>query len=309
MAIVFAAPNVTVAVPRAWVGLQMTWTGWDGSVWNLTKASEGVVMMAGVRGLTMPPVTHYKTSYASVSGARWRGHNVDSREVFWPIQVYCDTDSQEWIRRDRAFWRTMRPGKVGTWTVIQPSGEKRYLDLRFTEDSDQAYNHDPALRGWSNYGIMMVADDPFWRTDSIRREWATGMSTPFFDSEGGTTGLTISPSTTLATAAMLNPGDVDAYPVWEVYGPVTNAQVGVGDKLIVIPFAVADGEVLVIDTDPTQQSAMLHSSGTVTDKTAQLGTAIFAPMPADSISNVSLVLGGGAGKIRLTMTPLYLRAW
>lgn len=312
MALVFATPYFPTAPPRPWVGLQMTWTGWDGSVWNLTSAAEGAVMLPGVRGLNMPPVIHYSTAYASVPGARWRGHTVDAREVFWPIQIYHDLNSQGWIDRDRAFWKTLRPEKTGTWTVKQPSGVERHMDLRFSNDSDATINQDPVLAGWASYGITLVAEQPFWRATPIIREWTAGGALPFYpDGSGG--GFTISPSTTLDTAAMPNPGDVDAYPVWEVHGPTTTAQVGIAGRNISIPFPVDDNQVLVIDTDPTQQSATLWdvAGGVRTnpvDMTAQLGGANFVPVPADSVTTTSLSLDG-AGKVSLILTPLYLRAW
>jgi hypothetical protein len=312
MALVFATPYSPIAPPRTWIGLQMTWTGWDGSLWNLTSAAEGAVMMPGVRGMTMPPVVHYSTAYASVAGAAWRGHTVDAREVFWPIQLFHDLGSQGWIDRDRAFWRTMRPEKTGTWTVTHPSGAKRHLDCRFSNDGDATYNHDPVLSGWSNYGITLTAEHPFWRAAPIKREWSAGGALPFYPESTGDTYI-ISPSTTLDSSAMPNPGDVDAFPVWEVHGPTTTAQVGVAGRNITIPFGIDAGQVLVIDTAPTVQAATLYDvvSGVRTnpvDKTPDLGIANFVPVPADSVTTTSLLLSG-AGKVSLILTPLYLRAW
>lgn len=313
MALVFATPYFPSAPPRNWVGLQMTWTGWDGSVWNLTSAAEGAVMLPGLRGLTMPPIVHYSTAYASVPGAAWRGHTVDAREVFWPIQLYQDTGSQGWVDRDRAFWKTMRPEKTGTWTVKLPSGAERHLDCRFSNDGDGTINHDPVLAGWSNYGITLVAEKPFWRAAPLRREWSAGGGVTDFLPAAPGENFIIGASTTLASSAMPNPGDVDAYPVWEVYGPATSAQVGVEGRNITIPFGVDEGQVLVIDTAPSQQSAILYDvvSGVRTnpvDMTPELGIANFVPVPADSVTTTSLLLTG-AGKVALILTPLYLRAW
>lgn len=313
MAIVFAAPFIPVAPSRTWIGLQMTWTGWDGSVWDLTSAASGAVMMPGLRGLTMPPVQHYTTSYPSVPGARWRGHTVNAREVFWPIQLYSDQSSQDWVEHERAFWKTMRPDKTGTWTVTGPSGDQRYLDCRFSDDGEATFSHDPVLAGWSNYGITLTADQPFWRADPVRRQWSAGASVPFYPAGSGS-GFVISPSTTLDASVIENPGDVDAYPVWEVSGPATTAQVGVAGRNITIPFAIAAGKVLVIDTAPSAQSATLYDVGTggvrvnPVDKTAQLSGVDFAPVPADGSTSVTLTLAG-TGNVVLSLTPLYLRAW
>lgn len=312
MALVFATPYFPSAPPRPWVGLQMTWTGWDGSVWNLTSAAEGAVMLPGLRGLSMPPIVHYSSVYASVPGARWRGHTVDAREVFWPIQLYHDAGSQGWVDRDRAFWKTLRPEKTGTWTVKLPSGAERHLDCRFSNDGDHTISHDPVLQGWSNYGITLTAEEPFWRGAPLTREWNSGGSLPFLPAATGEN-YTISPSATLDSSAMPNPGDVDAYPVWEVHGPTTSAQVGVAGRNITIPFAVEAGQVLVIDTAPTQQSAILYTLSGASrinpvDKTSQLGIANFVPVPADSVTTTTLSLSG-AGKVSLILTPLFLRAW
>jgi hypothetical protein len=315
MALVFAVPFVPTAPPRPWIGLGMTWTGWDGSLWNLTKASEGVVMLPGLRGLTMPPVVHYTTAYPTVSGARWRGHAIDPREVFWPIQIFCDTTSQAWVDRDRAFWKTMRPDKTGMWTVTQPSGQKRYLMCRFDNDGESAFQHDPVLHGWSNYGITMKAKSPFWLGDTIVRSWADGAPVPFFPTAGE--GFRISPGSDWSTATMTNPGDVPAWPVWELTGPLTTASVGLDGYLISVPFDILAGQVLIINSDPTAQTATLYDytgSGTSrvlsnpVDKTMNLGSIDFCPVPAQDSVPITLTVVG-SGKVTLRLTPLYLRAW
>jgi hypothetical protein len=203
----------------------------------------------------------------------------------------------------------MRPEKTGVWTVKHPSGAERHLDLRFSNDGDGTFNQDPVLSGWNNYGITLTAGQPFWRAAPIKREWTAGGALPFYPAGTGD-GYTISPSTTLDSSAMPNPGDVDAYPVWEVHGPTTTAQVGVAGRNITIPFAVDAGKVLVIDTSPQQQSATLYDAGYTNpvDRTADLGIANFVPVPADSVTTTTLSLSG-AGKVSLILTPLYLRAW
>lgn len=303
-AIVFAAPYVPPAPVVLWRGLDMTWTGWDGSVWSLTSAADGAVMLSGVRGLTMPPIVHYKSSYPSVAGARWRGLSVDEREAFWPIQIYHDASSEDWITRDRAFWRTMNPEKTGLWTVSQPSGERRTLRLRFKNDGQATFNTDPSLAGWSNYGITLNAEQPFWAGAQVNKTFDVGASVPFLGSVPGAAPFTISPSNTISTAVMDNPGDVDAYPVWEVSGPCTSAVVGVNGRNIVIPFFIAAGQSLIIDTKPTSQMAMLGG----VDKTAALGDVDFAPLPAGVASDLSLSMTG-TGTITVHLEPLYYRAW
>ena len=296
--IVFGEPFEPPAPPVSWTGLDMTWTGWEGSVWQLSSPVDGTVMMPGVRGLTMPAVVHYTSTHASVPGARWRGHTVAAREVFWPLQVYTDAGSTEWLDKDQKFWRTMRPDKTGVWTVKRPDGQTRTLTLRFVDDGTHAYNIDPAICGWTSYGVTLTAEQPYWAGPTETGSWAGGSAPQFFPT------LTIAPGGTLATAQLNNPGDVEVWPVWRIYGPCTNATVGLNGRTITIPFTLNDGEMLEIDTAPRAQTAMMGA----VDRTGELTGVDFAPLPADQRTTLALSIAGG-GRITATLTPLYLRAW
>lgn len=309
MGVIFGGILNPPAPPVAWSGFEMRWIGWDDSEWILSDETHGSVMLPGVRGLSMPPIIHHRAAHASVPGARWRGNSVDVREAFWPIQIYSNLGSQDWIEKDRAFWKTMNPTKTGTWVVIQPDGRRRSLKLRFVDDGDHTFEHDASNDGWTNYGITFAAEQPFWEGEEITGLWQAGSQVSFFGTSGGPA-FTISPGNTLESATITNPGDVDSYVIWRVYGPVTSATVGINGRNIVIPFSIPDGEVLEIDTRPTGQIAMQGPvAGPLTvDKTPNLGAIDFAPLPADVESDMSLAMTG-TGRVTATFTPLYYRAW
>ena len=309
MGVVIGGLIAPVAPPVIWAGLDMKWIGWDGSEWSLTNPSSGTVMLPGVRGLNMPPIIHHRAAHASLPGARWRGNSVDIREIFWPIQIYTNLGSMEWLEVDRAFWKTMDPKKTGTWVVIQPDGTTRSLKLRFVDDGTQTFDHDPVLEGWLNYGITMAAEQPYWEGAPIMGLWMAGTQQPFFGGTGAPA-FAISPSNTLADAKITNPGDVDSYVTWRVYGPVTTATVGINGRNITIPFAIADGDVLEIDTSPSGQIALMGPVGgpLTIDKTPELGAIDFAPLPAREESSMSLAMTG-TGSVTATFTPLYYKAW
>jgi hypothetical protein len=287
----------------------MKWIGWDGSEWSLSNPSSGTVMLPGVRGMSMPPIIHHRAAHASVPGARWRGNSVDVREVFWPLQVYTNRGSREWLSIDRAFWTSLDPTKTGLWQVVQLDGTTRSLRLRFVDDGEQTFGTDPAIVGWTTYGITMAAEQPYWEGAPISGVWLAGTQTPFFGGSGGPA-FNISPSNTLADATFTNPGDVDSYITWRVYGPVTSAQVGVNGRNITIPFIIPAGEVLEIDSSPSGQIALQGpADGPLTvDRTGDLGSLDFAPLPAREQSSMSLSVSG-TGAVMATFTPLYYRAW
>lgn len=309
MGVVFGGYLAPPEPPVVWVGLSMKWIGWDGSEWSLSDPSTGTVMLPGVRGFSMPPVIHYRAAHASAPGARWRGSTVDVREVFWPIQIYSGGGSTEWLSLDHAFWDTMNPNQTGQWRVIQPDGTIRTLRLRFVNDGDMTFGADPAVTGWTNYGITLAAEQPYWEGTPVSALWLAGSQVPFFPGSGGPA-FAISPSNTLADAKLTNPGDVDSYITWRVFGPVSSATVGVNGRTISIPFSIPAGQVLEIDTSPAGQIALQGPAGgaMTVDRTSELGALNFAPLPARAQSAMSLSMTG-TGSVTATFTPLYYRAW
>lgn len=282
--------------------MPMTWTGWDGSVWSLTDPASQVRLKQGVRGLSMPPVRRYSSASAGVPGSRWRGASPEERQVFWPLAVHT-APGQGWVDQDSAFFRTLDPERPGIWRVQQPDGGARSLRCRFVDDGQHTYVTGPAGIGWAFYGITLVAEQPYWEGEPLVRYFNAAPPVLFF---GTPQVFSLDPGSTVATATVDNPGDVDAYPVWTVTGPTTGVTLGVGGRLIEVPFALADGEVLVVDPRPTAQTAIMSTG---VERTAELGEADFAPIPAGESLALSLDLAGAGGSVQVSLTPLHYRAW
>lgn len=328
-AIVFAVPYAPPPPPiPPFRGLQMAWIGWDGSEWDLTDGTKGAVITKhGLRGLHMPEHERWSRSAPLVPGSTHLGHQVKDRSVFWPLALFHDTSSSQWITRDRAFWRTMDPDQEGTWRVTLPNGEKRYLKCRFLDDSSHTVTHDPVLKGWDVYGINMLADYPYWRGDIVTNAvkpaepvtWMDPADAPF---------MRISQSSSLSAAEIDNPGDVAAHPVFWVHGPTPSAVVGSSGRTITIPFDVPDGKTLVVDCNPTSRSAKLIDSPNQTlsfqdqyDKVQErLPTATNRTKDLDEDANLNITIpaGGrrsltiestGTGAVRTLIVPSYRRAW
>lgn len=309
------APVVTFA-RTALVG---TWTGWDGSVWHITDPAQGTFLMPGVRGLDEGPHDRYSDQAPGLAGSLFNGYRATERPVFWPLAVLEESSSEAWVDRDRAFRRTLRPGKTGVWAVTTPQGFTRTLTCRRSNDNSgsQTFDYDPVQNGWATYGIYLVADeDPFWRGTPVTRTWASdGDEVDFFDPDGDPL-FWISDGSTVGSASVTNPGDVDAWPVWVVNGPCDSVDLGVGDSVVEVPFEVEDGQRLVIDTNPTEQIATLGDidpgdpfgvlSGT--DVTTDLGAVDFAEIPADATTDLSIVLTG-TGSVSVRIVPGYWAAW
>lgn len=289
--------------PVALPGLTMFWEGWDSTLWELsgTRSSNGVRLLAGTRGFHFPPKTPFKSVAANAPGSRPRGHRVTDREVMWNLAVYEGGRSQAWLDFDAAWWKTLEYGRTGTWVVTQPNGTSRRLQLSMVDDGFPSVDVDPSLMGWAHYGVTLEATQPFWEgAPIVGGPWSGG-------SDPGDFPWHIGSGSTLGSAVMSNPGDVDAYPVWTVEGPTTSVTVGVGSRLITFPSDLAEGESVVIDPRPGPRGKSVYDN-TGARRTSELTVRDFAPIPAGGSSELSLSMVG-AGSVSAVLKPLHFRAW
>lgn len=286
-----------------WDGLQMTWTGWDGSVWQLSNPSTGIELKAGVEGLEMPDITHFRDDSPATPGAYWRGYNIGPRKCFWPMRMFQDDSTAEFVALRKAFVRTLHPGKEGVWAV-RSGGFTRRLRLRYEEGWDGGLDRDPTFFGWVDHGPVFQADQPLWEGDPIRTVFEQGAIKPFFD-PAGSPPFFISKTSSLSEAVLTNPGDEDAYPIWRLDGPFESASITVAGQTIGVPFPTVAGRSLTIDTRPSVQSAY-NTEGA--DRTASLSSYGFAPIPPGANVPVSLTVVG-TGTVVATITPLYYEAF
>lgn len=307
MTIVYSSPPVPPPVyVSPFPGLKHTFTGWDGQVWDLSDWTTGGVFLTsgGLRGLHQPATTDFVDEFAGVDGQKLTGFRVEARDCFWPVLVWSDVSTDEWLDRDAAFWESLEPGRVGTWTVTRPDGSSRSLRVRCAPDGDTSFDTDPSAAGWSAYGIKLIADEPYWTEAPVLREFTVETPVNFTGTEDASQDLFyVASGATLTEASIRNDGRVVGWPVWELDGPLTTPVVGVGGKTITCP-SVGSGHTLIIDTHPATRSALLDG----VDATASLGAAEFAPVPAGGEQALSVVTTG-SGTVRCSITPRHYKAW
>lgn len=323
--IVYGAPYMPpLPAAPAFSGLGMRWAA-KGTEWELTNPSTGLFLKPGIRGLGSAAYTRHSTESPAVAGSRFEGASFQDREVFWPVHIFSDAGSVEWMHRDREFWATMDPNDTGVWTVTHPDGSHRSLRLRFLNDGDKVHDRDPMRVGWDSYGITLVAEQPFWVGDPVVKSFkGQAPPEPFFEPDGPQI-VNISSSYSAANATMDNPGDVESYPRWYVDGETATVSVGVDGFVVDVPFAVPAGHCLVIESDPDLIGATLYEvtadapskpSDRVVgvhlinpvDKSAQLGEADFAPIPSGKQVPLSMEIMG-PGKVECLLPTLHRRPW
>lgn len=306
-------------------GMELHWES-NGLIWDLCKGESGVYLLAGIRGLHLPTGVRYRDTSPSSHGSQHRGHVWSEREVFWPIKTWHADKGQAWADRDAEFFAGIDPDIVGRWTVTQPGGEKRYLDLRYEPTTaDPGFDTIPSLMGWARYGVYMTADQPFWVGSPSVRSWKGADDVPPFFEPTGPGLLNLVQGFTFENAQIDNLGDVPSFIRWFIDGPaLAGTSVGVGGKLVTVPFEVPDGKCLVIESDPVAIGAtmydVINSGGKPServigvdmmnpvDASGDLGEADFGSVPPGRSVPLQIQLQGG-GLVEAYVPNLYKRAW
>ena len=301
MPIVFGAPLAAPVIPApTLVPRKMTWTGFDGSVWDLSATDGPMVMAPGVKGLHMPPFNVFQSSTPLVPGVELTGYEIPARSVYWPINFYSES-VDEWQATYAGFFNSIHPVEPGVWRVGEDD-DARELPLTGVFDGSLAFQNDPFVLGWALIGVELFAPRPLWRGQAKRVPFTLGTGTAFIGESGGPP-FHIEKATSFARAQIENVGDEPAYITWTLQGPLTDVTVGVGGALVDVP-DIADGDVLVIDTDPASQYATLNGA----DFNESLGFQVFAPVPGNSKSGLSIA-AAGTGTVEAALVPLFWRAF
>lgn len=322
MGILLADQTVTPAPAPAqmiWPGLSsIVWQGWDMIPYDLAgpgALGSGVVLGRRVRGLHFGELEAYAQESPAVDGASYQGYRAKPREVFLSIRVYRhDSGTQAWLEYDSQFWRSMLPAIPGVrgpgrLTVVQPNGTTRWIELYPSHRGEVEHEMDPSLNGWQIYGQYLTANRPFWVGDTVKSApFSQGGSSGFFGGSAGGMGppFVIGPGTTFGAATIDNPGDEPAWPRWRVYGPFTQATIGVPGQQSQIIDTVGAGEWRDIDTHPLAVTVR-DQTGAVRIPSRIEGAEFSQIMPGMSRPlAVSMV---GTGRIEASLDPLYHRAW
>lgn len=283
--------------------------GVDGSVWNLMDRLSPVQLLNGMGGLHLASATNRWVTTARRSGRRFKDTVTDYREFAMTLRV-GDAEppfrtGDDWRTLDALFWAALAHDRPATLVF----NGNRTLAFRLGDDNDHEFIKDPALFGKAVYSIACVADRPEWLGNSVTASY------PFLASGTNYYGATqgppfeISAPTLGRSASLTNLGDLPSYPVWRIVGPATTATVGVGDRLITIPFALQAGQQVVIDTEA---ATIIDGTGVNLWPKMGSGPVDFAPVPPGG--EVSIAVGiqdgvVGSSRIEVTLVPRYRRAW
>lgn len=288
----------------------MEWFGTDGSVWDLRHGPVRATT-AGIRGFGMPEIERHTSESSFIDGQRSSGFKVKAREAFLPLQ-FKTTDV---VATQRAWWRSVAPGEIGRLVVGDGHGGVRTLLCEYGDDGGMTYEIDPHVLP-NRFGLTMVADDPWWKGPAVAHPFAEKPpARPGFGEQPGDPVLWISSSYANAGDVLIaNPGDADAWPIWRIRGTdpagVQAFRFELDGNVIAGSIPVLYDQLLTINTDPEEQTAVLEGPGVVGtgNVTRGLDSVEFAQVPKGR-TGVAVVQLVGVGVAEIETTPHYYRAF
>lgn len=166
--------------------------GQDGSRWNLTDETEGVLLRPGPQKFMDAPA---KTFWLETStGSHYQGMRFERRDPVFSVQIH-GKDPHQWADIDSRFRRAL--GMVGDdtfWLEAHTSYGVRKLAMRLlTEptayEGDDYEKYDPWLTHDSTLSISAACEQPFWESTPVELEWeltsgTSGTGTVMFENRG-----------------------------------------------------------------------------------------------------------------------------
>lgn len=299
-------PRLPEAVP-----LGLTYIDPDGLAWAWGDPSQNVFATA-CAGISSPPVSLTSIGMPT-GGALAQSYRAAVRSIIVGLRMYHDTDQLAFLalqdKLARSLW-TVRGGSPapGTLVVARPDGTSRQVGVYCNAGADQG-DDDATKSGltWSTYTITLQALDPFFE-DGDATELSFGTSTA--PGVPPMPPIQLAPATLLGDNEVTNSGDADSYPVWTITGPgqptLTNHTTG---RSFGLSATLGSGEVVVVDTRPTLQSAVDQDGD---DRWGDLVKSsprdLWPLVPGTNSLNLSMSGSGAGSKIVLSYTRRWLRA-
>jgi hypothetical protein len=232
-----------------------------GNRWPMTDlTADWYTLAKGVSGLGAAPYALTSDPHPR-GGARLRHVQPQPRSIVWPVLVKGADHTvftRNWRRLARAFTRTLRlgPGGVrvpGTLEVARPDGTARRIAVYYNSGWDGLGDTATGIT-WDSAVLTLWCEDPYWVDvvpQTVHRETGTQEDylVPY---------PTVSSSQVLGATTVMNPGDVDVWPVWTITGPasaITFTREDTGEAFTLdmaetVHGALLAGETVTVSTDP-----------------------------------------------------------
>ena len=279
------------------VNVNYSLTGANGD--TVTFDYQNYVLNPGFAGLGIPPA-EVRIEPSAGDGGVFRNTKRGIREVDLPITVLGTSrnDVQTKLRRlSRLLNDTTGPTRL---TATYSSGESVFLEGHYVAGAESQWGDDAGLV-WNRWVITLQCPNPFWQSTTVDEFVVTP----------GNTGrgllprlvnLKLTSSQVFGVITVDNQGDVPAYPIWYIRGPLSNVNIANNGSSFGFNAPVLAGETITVNTKTGETTDDLG-----TNRYSLLNPApkLFRIEPGVSSITVEGTNATNASEVRLDYSPLY----
>lgn len=246
------------------------------------------------------PTPQVRIEPSAGDGGVWRHSKRGIREVDMAITILGPSrvEVQQKMRRlSRLLQDTSGPTTI---LATYSSGEVLRLEAHYVGGAESQWGSDAGLI-WNRWVLSFRAPNPYWQSQDLEE----------FSVTTGNTGrgllpqlskLKLTSSQVFGVITVNNQGDVPAFPVWYVRGPISDVVISNGTQSFSFIETVADGETITVNTETGEVTDDLG-----TNRYSILGPApkLFRIEPGVSAVTVNGVAATAAAQVRLSYSPRY----
>lgn len=314
-----AAVGAQAPTRDRWHSTDVSIAGWNGEGEDISLTSfgssawPGILIQPGATGLDMPPFALFSDDSPNLDGSIYRSARASAREIMIPVYLYgIDRPTVNAIKRK----------------LFQALNPKRgYCLLKFTEGNNVTRQITAYYKGgmegaegdtsgftWCKYGLTFTAMDPwFYPTRSTSQRWTFGSGDPFLSTTASFFPMNLADGVLgdNTTMTIYNPGDIEAWPVWTLKGPIKSFTLQSPHGETIKASAptdgtdvVASGKTLTIDTRPGKKTVKDNTGVNYWSK-LNVNPQFWSVDPGDTEATISVVTGSGSAAVTLSFYPRY----
>lgn len=220
-----------------------------GVEWPLTNITDDVGWFTTqeIAGWGAPPF-EYTLDPVPAGGDMVRFIRTEAARIVWPMHVWGETYEQftdRYRQLRQAIMSTVHLNTSGLLRVARPDATAREIEV-FYEAGFEGQGGENWI--YANPVITFLAPNSYWRSTTpieIQREYVGSSQSwlnPF---------MSVSPGQVLGESTANNPGDVPAFPIWTLHGPMTsftatNHRTG---QEFILSYSLLAGETITITTE------------------------------------------------------------
>lgn len=261
--------------------------------------NETYILNSKFTGFGIPPA-EVRIEPSAGDGGVFRHSKRGVRDIDMSITT-LGTDSSDVQTKLRRLSRILQDTSgAATLTASYPEEAPLFLKVYYVGGAESQWGTSAGLT-YNTWVISMQAPQPFWQS-GIREEFVVTTGNTGRGLLPQLSKMRLTSSQVYGVITVDNTGDVPAYPIWYIRGPLTDVQISYDNQAFSFTESILDGETITVNT----------SSGSVTDDQGTNRYNILAPAPKlfrveTGVTSITVngVAASPAAEVRLDYSPLY----